>query len=154
MGIMVIKNIPCRWWQFWKWGKVGNFHGPKYVPRQRREKERHTMAPEGMNWEDHRNYHREISQANAPTARDPLRALRDIGEMAADSNTTDEATNGQLTGQERTLLEINAVVWNGFGQLPKQYHTDINDMRHHIDAINNIILARAASRANPDLVRR
>ncbi len=64
-----------------------------------------------------------------------------------------EATNGQLSSQEHTLLEIIAVVWNGFGSLPKQYDNDITDLRHHIDAINNIILSRSASRANPDIVR-
>ncbi len=81
---------------------------------------------------------------------DPLRALRDMG----DANTTDEATTGQLSGHERMLLETNAAMWNGFCRLPKQYPTDTADMRYHVDAINNIILARAASRANPDIVRK
>jgi hypothetical protein len=161
MGIMVIKGIPHKWWEFWKFGKVGNYHGPKYVPRPRREEERHTM-PEGMNWEDHRNYHRETSQDDEKhrTKRDPLRALRDNdyeGEMAADSNTY-EATTGAVTAQEQTLLEMNAVVWNGFNALPQfgvaSYHNDLVDMRQHIDAINNIILSRAAARANPGLITR
>ena len=92
----------------------------------------------------------------ATTTRDPLRALREMGEDSAD--TVNEATTGQLTGQEQTLLEMNAVVWNGFNALSQfgvaSYHNDLVDMRQHIDAINNIILARAASRANPDIVRK
>ena len=104
-----------------------------------------------MNRDEHRAYHRELDDMHT-TKRDPLAALRDKGENSAD--TVSESFGGQLSGQERTLLEINAVLWNGFGQLPKQYDTDITDLRHHVDAINNIILARAASRANPDIVRK
>lgn len=116
------------------------------------------MAPEGMNWEDHRQYHRELSQET--NARDPLRALREMGEDSKDSNTTNEyeATTGAVTAQEGTLLEMNAVVWNGFNALPQfgvaSYHNDLVDMRQHIDAINNIILSRAAARANPGLISR
>ncbi len=144
MGIMVIKGIPHKWWEFWKYGQVGNFHGPK-------EEGRHIM---------HDCHDRTCNIASGghvenpnTTRRDPLSALREMGEDNS-ADTMNEATNGQLSAQERTLLEINAVLWNGFCQLPKQYDTDVRDLRHHVDAINNIILARAASRANPDIVRK
>lgn len=64
-----------------------------------------------------------------------------------------EATKGQLTKQERTLMEITSVVWNGFIALPGVHGDEVHDMRFHIDAINRLFLARAGARANPDLVR-
>lgn len=132
---MVVKGIPHRWWEFWKYGKTGNFYGPL-------DEGRHIMH--------------ECHDRNCPgldSSGNPGREqLREMGEDSAD--TMNEATNGQLTGQERTLLNINATVWNGFGELPKQYGNDMYDLRRHIDEINNIILARAASRANPDVVRK
>lgn len=65
-----------------------------------------------------------------------------------------EATNGQLTSVEELILDANAMTWNGFCKQEVTYGNDKRDMRYHIDAINNIVLARAAARANPDTVRK
>lgn len=50
-----------------------------------------------------------------------------------------------------TTLEIKAIeatkeVWNAFLQLPEMHPDDQNDFRHHIHALQNIILAREGQR--------
>jgi hypothetical protein len=47
---------------------------------------------------------------------------------------------------EKRVLDLSGDLWNRFLQLPVQHPDDQNEFRHHLHALQNIILARPAHR--------
>lgn len=47
---------------------------------------------------------------------------------------------------EKAILELTADVWNGFVDLEIQHPDDLNEVRFHIHALQNILLARVGAR--------
>lgn len=55
--------------------------------------------------------------------------------------------NTNLTPQEQLVLDHSVALWNAAVQLPKEHEDDINELRHHVHAIQNLIGARPTWRA-------
>lgn len=53
-----------------------------------------------------------------------------------------------MTPEEREILHDAGELWNKFILLPPEHPDDQNDVRFHVHAIQNIILARSAMREN------
>jgi hypothetical protein len=52
-----------------------------------------------------------------------------------------------ITDKEKEVLNASIELWSKFLDLPKEHEDDNNDMRHHIHAIQNMILGRSTRRA-------
>lgn len=52
---------------------------------------------------------------------------------------------------EKDAIKASADLWNLCMKLEKYHPDDINDIRFHINAIQNIIMSREAVRNNPEL---
>ncbi len=134
MGLMIRQWKKQPWWAFWR-GEIETIDesGKPYGQNQKQLTEgRHIMH--------------ECHDRNCPAEK--------LEENTVGEKDRNEAARGELTGQEKSLIESNALVWNGLCRLPGILKMDKDDARQHIDAVNNIILARAGARANPDLVRK
>lgn len=56
-----------------------------------------------------------------------------------------------LTDQEILLLETLGDCWNEFAELKELHSADKGDFAHHIHALQNIIMSRAAVREYPNI---
>lgn len=54
--------------------------------------------------------------------------------------------NTLITDEELEVLGKTSDVLNNFNELPSMHPDDLNDFRFHINALQNIILARAGQR--------
>lgn len=52
-----------------------------------------------------------------------------------------------MTEQEIKVLQLTGETWNAFTKLPIIHPDDMNDIRYHIHAIQNIIYAREGLRS-------
>lgn len=55
-----------------------------------------------------------------------------------------------LTEEEKTILEMTAILWNALNDLPAQHDDDIHESRRDIHDIQNRVLARSARRELDD----
>jgi hypothetical protein len=58
-----------------------------------------------------------------------------------------------MTQEEVKVLHYLKETWNEFNKLPKVHNDDINDFRHHIHALQNIILAREGLRKMEEMLK-
>lgn len=56
-----------------------------------------------------------------------------------------------VTDDEQALLELTAQIWNGFARLGDKHPSDLEELHRDLHNIQNRIMARVASRANPEL---
>ncbi len=56
-----------------------------------------------------------------------------------------------MNEDEKRAIEASAELWNAFVKLEKYHPDDIQDVKFHIHAIQNIIMSRVAVRNNPDI---
>lgn len=55
--------------------------------------------------------------------------------------------NTLFTDEELEVLAKTSDVANSFNELPSMHPDDLNDFRFHVNALQNIVLARAGQRA-------
>jgi phage baseplate assembly protein W len=53
-----------------------------------------------------------------------------------------------MTKTEREAMNLTAQLWNKLNELPAEHPDDINDLRFHIHAIQNIIYTRVGMRVS------
>lgn len=55
-----------------------------------------------------------------------------------------------FTKEEKECLDLLAKAWNAWLQLPEQHSSDRADFLMHVNALQNILMARVCARDYPD----